>query len=1278
MYRSDVRSVPVDGEERMDGTVPRKIRIVNLSIQAEGAEAMREAASELERLGPVFEISDYDFREVEDDPLVYGALVEDIDRADLTVIRCMADPYRFKRYAGLEPLLTSCRGQVLLFSLSMDMRGACRPMFRGSDRDYALLCSYLTFKGKENERGVLIWIADLFGYAIEQPDPVAPPKDGIHHPDCREGISFEEYLRRLVPGRPTAGLFMTETDVSSGNTEHIDALIRAMESYGMNVIPVFQSHLSAEDEEHPVPRCIRRYMMDGDVPRVDVIVMTVSSSNLLHQRGSIGGRDEDNFYRTLADVPVIQALSVHGGWEDFESDPSGLDKHDISILIIRPELDGQIIGVPFGRREEGSGKNLVPIAAGVDHDARMALNWAELHRKAPSERRLAIIMYQPRDDSSCIGASGGLDVPESVVRMLARMRDEGYVVDHVPEDGDSLVEELLGGVTNDLNSLSDDEVRRRAAGIQSADDYRKVFGSIPVFNQRRLVKSWGEPPGRVTVTSDGMVMPGVINGNILVTYQPIRAWGEQTDALYHDPVLPAPHQYLGFYRWLKDVFHADAVYHMGTHGSMEWLPGKSVGLSEKCEPDMILNALPDIYPFCIDDPGEGIQAKRRVEAVLIGYLNPSMMRAGSYEDLDRLETLLREYFILHNTPNAERREVLVEELYDEAKRLDLLDDLGVPEGEGPGSFENCILDLHSYVSDFKDALIPDGLHVFGDVPSGDRLDETVYSVLRLRNGAVPSLRMALGGAMGVDVDACMKDPSGVAENGEVNSEALERVDGELMRLLRDMRALNYERASCMELAVSRFGDDEDLARALLFALDEAIPRILRTGDEMDNLMEATAGRYVPPGPSGPPTRGNVSVLPSGRNFYGIDPDSVPTATAWTIGCRMADQMIQRHVEEKGSYPKEVGMVLWATDTMKTNGDDIAYILWLMGVRPRWSDAGDRVIGLDVIQLEELGRPRIDVTVRITGLFRDAYPNLVEMINDAVDLVAGLDESEEDNRIRADILTDTAEAIAAGVPEGEARRDASLRVFGSPPGSYGGGVDIAIATGAWKDVTDLADVCSTWSSYAYGHGLYGVQKQQQFARRFSRVSTVIKNMPDREHDILAMDEVFEYMGGLNAFCRAYGDSEASFLIGDDSDPDNSRLRSASEECRFIFRSKVLNPKWLEGIKVHGYRGAQELSKLAEYMIGWDGTTGAIDDWMYERFSERFILDEGTREWLEEKNPYALLEMLKRMYEAIDRGLWDADKAMKERLKEVYMEVEGLMEERTDISRRSPPVLRWIRD
>ncbi len=1250
-----------------------EMRIVNISIQAEGAENLIKASDQLRGCGINCSVFSADYRDMEKDPDLLFRTIEEIGRADMTIIRCMAEPNRFKRYGKIEPALESSKGVVLLFSGVDEMRPGYRPLFCGSDKDYLLLCGYLMYKGVENEKGLILWLNNRMGGPdIPIPDPVIPRQDGIYHPRMDRDITFEEYLGTLDPERPTVGLVMTQSDWQDGRIRHIDRMILSLEEHGMNVIPVFYSHLAPPvDGERGLPVYVRKYFMKGNISRIDVLLLTISSSNLLHsKRGQEAGFDVElsrNFYKTMADVPVIQALCVFNRWSDFEEDASGLDKHDITILVIRPELDGQILGTPIGCITEDSNKRLMPIESGIDHVSRMCLNWAELRRKPPSERRIAIIMYQPRDDSSCIGSSGGLDVQQSVVEMLRRMSEAGYKVDSVPEDGDELVRLLISGVTNDLNSQSDEYIAEHAAGIQSKEDYGKVFRSVPPFNQKRLVDHWGEPPGKVTVIPKGMVMPGTVDGNILITYQPIRAWGEQTDALYHDPVLPAPHQYLGFYRWLKDVYHADAVIHMGTHGSMEWLPGKSVGLSEKCEPCMILNGLPDIYPFCIDDPGEGIQAKRRVEAVLIAYLNPTMTRAGSYEDLEKLESLLREYFTLKNSPNDSRRRLIVEEILEEVRSLSMDEDLDIPKDMPVEGFEDHVLDVHTYVSDFKDALIPDGLHVLGRNPAERHLDECIYSIMRLRNGEIPPLRASYALARGIDVEDCLSDPGGTLPGGELKSVAVDRVDSDLLERLRLLRESGYDRDMCLDPSFWGCEIDENFRTVLEFMLDETIPRLLGTSMEMDNLMTAMDGRYVPPGPSGPPTRGNIKVLPSGRNFYGIDPDSVPTVTAWEIGRRMADQMLERYLSEHGHYPHEIAMVIWAMDTMKTNGDDVGYILWLMGVRPVWSKTGDLVEDLEVIPLKELGRPRIDVTIRITGLFRDAYPNLVDMFNEAVDLVADLDEDDEDNYIAANIRADVVRDISDGIPEDEAVQNSRLRVFGSPPGSYGGGVNLAIATSAWKTTEDLADVCLLWSSYAYGRGLYGAVRKEQFKRRLSKSDVTVKNMPDREHDILAMDEVFEYMGGLNAFVRAYGKQDAMFFIGDDSDPDKSKLRTAREECQFIFRSKVLNPKWLEGIKEHGYRGAQELSKLAEYMIGWDGTSASIDDWMYEEYANKFLLDDDTREWLKDKNPFALMEILKRMQEAIDRELWDASDEMKEKIKDMFLDTEECIEDITDWTR-----------
>jgi cobaltochelatase CobN len=457
---------------------------------------------------------------------------------------------------------------------------------------------------------------------------------------------------------------------------------------------------------------------------------------------------------------------------------------------------------------------------------------------------------------------------------------------------------------------------------------------------------------------------------------------------------------------------------------------------------------------------------------------------------------------------------------------------------------------------------------------------------------------------------------------------------------------------------------DDLRQSVEYICGRLAGNIRRMTDEMDNIIHACDGGYVLPGPSGAPTRGNAHILPMGRNYYGIDPDIVPPRSSWEIGKKMADQMIQRYVDEKGCYPREIAFIIWATDTIKTNGDDVAYILWLMGVRPVWSSVGGQVVDLEVIPVSELGRPRIDVTVRITGLFRDAFPNLIDLIDDAVHLVAELDEDENDNYLAANLRRDIVESMASGMAVDEARRTNSVRIFGCPPGAYGAGVNYAIESGDWKTMQDLADIYIAWGSYAYGRGMSGVSMRDQFVKRFSKVGVTVKNVPDREIDVLDVDDFYSYLGGLNAFVKTYGNKDVVSVMGDGSDPDKVKIRDSKEELRFVYRSKILNPKFISGLKNHGFRGVSEVASLTEFTFGWDATSDIADDWMYEGLAEKYLFDPDTRAWMEENNPHAMMEMINRLMEAYERGMWEAKPETLEKLKDLYLDLEERIEELQD--------------
>ena len=1247
------------------------MKIINISVNSADSKTMMRPANEIrERFGVCVELLCFDSTELDDDILKYQELTRSTKDADLILIRCMTDPTKLKRFEKYESVLRESKGLVFVYSGSADVLFAYRDLFRGTDEEFTLLGKYIGYRGHENDLGLMLWLnSRLGGPDVPVPNPIKQRNDGICHPDHSRDITFEEYFDTLDPDRPTVGVMFTGNLWIFENTLHIDALIRCLESKGMNVIPVFFSANASTYSEKGASGIVRRYMMDGDRSRIDVLIMSSPFSQLVNSRESDGMStpDDENFYRYMTNVPVLQAMILNGRFVDYEESAIGLSKSEIYSMVSWPEVDGQIITVPVGDRNDmdGGSRKLKPIADRIEHISELAKNWATLRRTPIKDRKIAILLYQSRPESGRIGSAAGLDTLESVSCILKKMKGLGYDVGDVPSNGKELISELLDGITNNLEWASSEVVCKKALGLVKKDEYSRHFNPISSFNRNQITDKWGEPVGKICVDSEKIVIPGVIKGNILIGYQPLRAWFDKADAICHDPIMPIPHQYLEYYRWLKDDFGVQMIVHIGTHGTLEWLPGKNAGLSGKCYPDLVLNGIPHMYPYIIDDPGEGIQAKRRSEAVIIGHMCPVMARAGSYDDLAPVEVPMQEYFLSRNHAPADRKKLLVEEMYESAKNANLFDELGLPPDADVDMFEKHLPQLHDYITDIKEALIRDGLHVLGKVPEGIRLEESIYSLMRLKNGDIPSLRTSLSEVLRIDIESAIDDPTGYSSDGELNSTLIEKADEEYQKLIRQMMIFKFSASEIKSYVEGRYGRiAEELSVSIDYVCNILVPNLMKMTDEIENLLNGFNGEYVPPGPSGAPTRGGADILPMGRNYFGVDPSMVPSRAAWRTGVRMAEQMISKYVDEKGHYPKEVGFIIWATDTMKTSGDDMAYILWLMGVRPVWSKVGGHIADLEVVPLSELKRPRIDVTVRITGLFRDTFPNLIDMIDDAVNLVSDLDEGEEENYLAANLRNDIIDCMEKGISADEARRKCSVRVFGSPPGAYGSGVTHAVETGEWKTVQDLADTYISWGSCGYGRNLYGEKMRDEFIKRFSKVGVTVKNMPDREIDLLDIDDVYGYLGGLNAFVKAYGNPDALSFMGDSSDPDRVRLRDTKEEMRFVFRSKILNPKFLGGLKEHGYRGVAELAKLTEYVLGWDATSGAVDDWMYEGISEKFLFDEDTKKWMEEENPYAMMDMLNRLQEAITRGLWDPKKTTLEKLESIYLDVEERLETITD--------------
>ena len=748
------------------------------------------------------------------------------------------------------------------------------------------------------------------------------------------------------------------------------------------------------------------------------------------------------------------------------------------------------------------------------------------------------------------------------------------------------------------------------------------------------------------------------SGNTVVMVQPPRGFGVNPVSIYHDPDLPPSHHYLAAYQWLRADFGAHAVVHVGKHGNLEWLPGKTAGLSAACAADAAIGDIPLVYPFLVNDPGEGTQAKRRVHATLVDHLVPPMARAESYGDIARLEQLMDEHAQIAALDPAKLPAIRAQ-IWTLIQAAKLDHDLGLADRPHDAEFDDFLLHVDGWLCEIKDAQIRDGLHVLGAAPTGAARVSLVLAILRARQmwagqaQALPGLREALGYVE-------RSDERGAADAVEARARALVEAmeaagwptDPAAIGRVAETAASGGEFPAARD---DRRHSTQAVVDVLTFAATEVVPRLAGTADELTRVLHALGGGYVPAGPSGSPLRGLVNVLPTGRNFYSVDPRAVPSRLAWETGQAMADSLLERYVADTGGYPESVGLSIWGTAAMRTSGDDIAEVLALLGVRPRWDEASRRISALDVVPLAELDRPRIDVTVRISGFFRDAFPHVVTMLDDAVRMVAELDEPAEQNFVRAHAQADLAE-------HGDERR-ATTRIFGSKPGANGAGLLPLIDARNWRDDADLAEVYAAWGGYAYGRGLDGRAARPDMETAYRRIAVAAHNTDTLEHDIADSDDYFQYHGGMIATVRALTGRAPRAYIGDSTRPDTVRTRSLAEETARVFRARVVNPRWVDAMKRHGYKGAFELAATVDYLFGYDATAGVVEDWMYEKLADTYVRDPQVREFFDRSNPWALHGITERLLEAADRKLWDTPSPETlALLRQVYLETEGDLEDR----------------
>ncbi|MEV4891047.1 cobaltochelatase subunit CobN, partial [Nonomuraea sp. NPDC055795] len=931
------------------------------------------------------------------------------------------------------------------------------------------------------------------------------------------------------------------------------------------------------------------------------------------------------------------------GKKEWEDNDDGLSPLDAASQVAIPEFDGRIITVPFSFKEIDE-DGLTVYTADPERARRVAgiaVRHGLLRHTPPAERRLVVMLSAYPTKHSRVGNAVGLDTPASTVRLLARLAEAGYDLGEgfpgvAEQDGDALIHALIAAGGQDQDWLTEEHLAGNPVRIPAAD-YERWYRTLPADLRAGMERHWGTPPGELFVHEGDIVLAALRAGNVVVMVQPPRGFGENPIAIYHDPDLPPSHHYLAAYRWLSADFGAHAMVHVGKHGNLEWLPGKSAGMSASCGTDAAIGDLPLIYPFLVNDPGEGTQAKRRAHAVLVDHMVPPMARAESYGDIARLEQLLDEHASIAAMDPAKLPAIRAQIwTLIQAARLD--HDLGMADRPHDTEFDDFILHVDGWLCEVKDAQIRDGLHVLGQAPEGPARVGLVLAILQARQmwagkEALPGLRQALG----------------LAEDGSASLKDVDRVEATARALVEAME----ERGWTVEAAAA-VAPSPEVESVLRFAATEVVPRLARTTDEIDHVLHALNGGYVPAGPSGSPLRGLVNVLPTGRNFYSVDPRAVPSRLAWETGQAMADSLLERYRTDTGDWPRSVGLSVWGTSAMRTAGDDVAEVLALLGIRPEWDEASRRVAGLAPIPLEELGRPRIDVTVRISGFFRDAFPHVVAMLDDAVRLAAGLDEDDADNYVRAHVKEET---------HGDERR-ATMRIFGSAPGAYGAGILPLIDSRNWRDDADLAEVYAVWGGYAYGRDLEGVPARADMESAYRRIAVAAKNVDTREHDIADSDDYFQYHGGMVATVRALTGKAPAAYVGDSTRPDAVRTRTLSEETSRIFRARVVNPNWLAAMRRHGYKGAFELAATVDYLFGYDATTGVMADWMYDKLAAAYVLDPENQAFMAKSNPWALHGIAERLLEAAERDMWEhPDPEILRGVQEVYLKTEGDLEDDT---------------
>ncbi len=1155
-----------------------------------------------------------------------------VTRARLVIVRLLGGvsywPY------GVEQIAATCRE-----------RGTLLAMLPGDDQPDAELIAlstlpkeachrlwqYCVHGGPDNGRNLLAYAAALLGHDSDWAEPKPLLRAGVYWPGGG-ATTLDDLRARWRAGAPVAAIVFYRALLQAGHLDPVDALIEALGAHGVNPLPLYAASL----KEPVSAETVRGILAEAEPGIVlNATGFAVSSPG--------AARKQTPF--DVADCPVLQVVFSGGTEADWAGGTRGLSARDIAMNVALPEVDGRILSraVSFKSEARFDAATECPVVAyapraeRVGFVAGLAANWLRLRQTPPAERRIALVFANYPNRDGRLGNGVGLDTPAGALNLLGALARAGYVLGELPPSGDALIARLAAGPTGAGVS------GRRIAETLPRADYEIFFASLPAEVRTAVTERWGPPeqdpfflPG--ATDCGAFAIPAFRLGNVAVALQPARGYNIDPQGSYHDPALVPPHGYLAFYAWLREAFAAQALIHMGKHGNLEWLPGKALALSRGCFPEAALGPLPHLYPFIVNDPGEGTQAKRRAQAVIVDHLTPPLTRAETYGPLADLEQLVDEYYEAAGV-DPRRLAVLRQEILDLTQRIGLDKDCGIGREDDP---DTALGKLDSYLCELKEMQIRDGLHVFGESPQGAQLSDLLVALTRLPRGTgrggEASLIRALAGDLGLsedfdpldcDLGAAWAGPKPAALAGpgawRSNGDTLERLEALARALVAGEANPEAEWSA---------------TRAVLDGIAAGVrPAVARSGPaEIEAVLAGLDGRFVEPGPSGAPTRGRLDVLPTGRNFYSVDSRAVPTPAAWRLGWKSACLLLARHRQEHGAWPRALALSAWGTANMRTGGDDIAQALALMGVRPTWETTSRRVTGFEILPLAVLDRPRVDVTLRISGFFRDAFPAQIDLFDSAARAVAALDEPPAMNPLAARVRADREALLGQGLDEKSADLRAGFRVFGSKPGAYGAGLQALIDERGWQSEADLARAYLAWGGYAYGAGAAGAAEHGLFESRLQGVEAVVHNQDNREHDLLDSDDYYQFEGGLSAAVRHLSGARPAVYHNDHSRPERPQVRTLEEEIGRVVRARVVNPKWIAGVMRHGYKGAFEMAATVDYLFAFAATTHAVGDHHFDAVFEAYLEDERVRDFLAEHNPAALGEMAERLIEAQERDLW----------------------------------------